>query len=1124
MSNESSAALSSVHQLPSHTGASSTSLPQWVSQWSGATTEVDDGEVVSHDVKHVGGRKLPNLPTKASQLSNENEKRNGIDGTPDYLPDVTTSPKVDEAGRRRATVSYDGTRGERFTISFDAPATPPPRHVASITSATALTAESAANVRNGTGGRTVDDDTPSCDNDTTVPVSFVVPVGESTPDSDYSNEATDRINAAVLYELMKSGKSRRQTPQNATVESYRSHAVEDKTKKNKPPWKRQPSIGVHRNHLPTDDHSESEASCVSDLSTDCSLSSPQGRMKMPLSTMRTNRTFALRRARLNSSESDSSPKLGASIQQKKPKSRPSSATDVSVRRKSDRGLAKKPEEKSLIRRDGGRYSMRVSKSTPSDQPCSTQSSEPRNASRRTKPSSNIVRSLSTNSGVKSQPSSRSNSPRSQEYNSWKRRKEYDPRRAVTEAKLRDSAVKHAAKSDASSTGEKSHHHGRHAKSMASSTPSTVSSTTTLVQVTQSSRSSVLGEVPGDMAGDSEAGMEERIMQLSSEVSHDILALARADEAEVGTAVTHLYIICYYCLFTYFMYSHLLMQINYQFYVTYQFFAYISMRQCLQMDFILLVVLYKCSSSYIIIVVMLLTGNSVSVVFLCTSTQQLWCFCAPPPSSCGVSVHLHPAAVVFLCTSTQQLWCFCAPPPSSCGVSVHLHPAAVVFLCTYTQQLWCFCAPPPSSCGVSVHLHPAAVVFLCTSTQQLWCFCAPPPSSCGVSVHLHPAAVVFLCTYTQQLWCFCAPPPSSCGVSVHLHPAAVVFLCTSTQQLWCFCAPPPSSCGVSVHLHPAAVVFLCTSTQQLWCFCAPPPSSCGVSVHLHPAAVVFLCTSTQQLWCFCAPTPSSCGVSVHLHPAAVVFLCTYTQQLWCFCAPPPSSCGVSVHLHPAAVVFLCTYTQQLWCFCAPPPSSCGVSVHLHPAAVVFLCTCTQQLWCFCAPTPSSCGVSVHLHPAAVVFLCTYTQQLWCFCAPAPSSCGVSVHLHPAAVVFLCTCTQQLWCFCAPTPSSCGVRQMYSKIWMEEFCMDRVRQLGILKQLKSLLWSPVQIQNLIWPHWPNTAHSHLQAAVTVMCHVVVRCVTQTDGPTDRLRVLLRRQQTFRISQSRRWPDTQWTEQWT
>ena len=529
MSSESPAALSSVHQVPSHTGVSSTSLPQWVSQWSGATTQVDDGDAVSHDIKHVGGRKLPILPTKTS---NESEERNGIDGTPDHLPDVATSPTEDEGGRRRATVSYDGTRGERFTISFDAPATPPPRHVASLTSVAALTAESAANARNGTGGRTVDD-TPSCDNDTTVPVSFVVPVGESTPESDYSNEATDRINAAVLYELMKSGKSRRQAPQNATVESYRSQGVEDKTKKNKPPWKRQPSVGVHRNHLPTDDHSESEASCVSDLSTDCSLSSPQGRMKMPLSTMRTNRTFALRRARLNSSESDSSPKFGASVQQeKKAKSRPSSATDVSVRRKSDRGLAKKPEEKSLIRRDGGRYSMRVSKSTPSDQPCSAQSSEPRNASRRTKPSSNIVRSLSTNSGVKSQPSSRSNSPRSQEYNSWKRRKEYDPRRAVTEAKLRESAVKHAAKSDASSTSDKSHRHGHHAKSMASSTPSTVSSTTTLVQVTRSSRSSALGEATGD-AGDSEDGMEERIMQLSSEISHDILALARADDTEVG---------------------------------------------------------------------------------------------------------------------------------------------------------------------------------------------------------------------------------------------------------------------------------------------------------------------------------------------------------------------------------------------------------------------------------------------------------------------------------------------------------------------------------------------------------------------------------------------------------------
>ena len=530
-------------------------LPQWVCQWSGAAssttmvqdrseycpdTEVDNGHTSSCDVKHGGGCKLPSVPAKTQQqpLSTDEGERNDVDDA-EYLINVE-HPSIDETGRRRATVSYDGTRGERFTVSFDAPATPPPRHVSA-----SLTSDATNIVHNELDGRTVDEKT-SCDSDVTVPVSFVIPIGyQGMPDSDFGNEATNSLNAEVLYELMKSGKNRRPVKQNTHVELRRTHTADDKPKRNKVPWKRQPSVGIHRNHMSVDDHSESEASCVSDLSTDCSISSPHGRMKMPLSSMRTNRTFALRRARLNSSESDSSPKLSASVQQeKKSKSRPSSATDTSSRRKLA-GISTKKNDEKLVRKDGGRFSMRVSKTTSSEQSSSTRSSEPRDSSRRNKPSSNIVRSLSTSS--KSQPSSRSNSPRSQEYNSWKRRKEYDPRRAVTEAKLRDSVAKQASKSEISTSSEKSprRHSSRHhgTQSVASSiAPSTVSSSTTLVppKMAGSSQSLSREEQARQEAGyagseeETEDAMEERIMQLSSEISHNILALARADEDEVGT--------------------------------------------------------------------------------------------------------------------------------------------------------------------------------------------------------------------------------------------------------------------------------------------------------------------------------------------------------------------------------------------------------------------------------------------------------------------------------------------------------------------------------------------------------------------------------------------------------------
>ena len=525
------------HRCTSSAGGSN-DLHPWVCQWTGVappttTTngdhdepvdDVDSGQSTSRGGIH-GGCRQRSAKTKqqvSSDEVNEGDERN-------YLFDVE-SPTTDESGRRRATVCCDGTRGERFTISFDAPPRPPSRYVSDDSSRVKLNTSTV-----NEGARR--------DSDTSVPVSFIVPVGQQgTLESDYDNEATNSLNAEVLYELMAAGKNRRRTAPNLRPKS--SHdTVDDKAKRKKAPWKqRQPPGGIHRNHASADEHSESETSCISDLSTDCSLASPHGRMKMLMSSMRTNRTFALRRARLNSSESESSPKVKTSVQQqKKQKSRPSSAAEPSTRRKSGVSSTKTNDEK-LVRKDGGRFSMRLSKTTPSERPAPTRSSEPRDTNRVSKPSSNILRSLSTGSGSKSQPSSRSNSPHSQEYNCWKRRKEYDPRRAVTEAKLRDSEAKQASKLDMATSDEKSEqkharHHGNWSTS-ASTTMSRVSSstmTTIPLKKTGSSKTFVRAQRARRGAEDTEEeeAMEQRIMQLSSEISHDILALTRADEIEVG---------------------------------------------------------------------------------------------------------------------------------------------------------------------------------------------------------------------------------------------------------------------------------------------------------------------------------------------------------------------------------------------------------------------------------------------------------------------------------------------------------------------------------------------------------------------------------------------------------------
>ncbi|KAK3597839.1 hypothetical protein CHS0354_029410 [Potamilus streckersoni] len=108
----------------------------------------------------------------------------------------------------------------------------------------------------------------------------------------------------------------------------------------------------------------------------------------------------------------------------------------------------------LARTDGGRHSLRMSRtlsvpgSTPSTPSTPSEKSQKRksdiSASSKTSglrhSNSLKVSGVSVTSKQSSQPPSRSNSPKSAERTAWKRRKDYDPRKAVAEAKgkVRDS--------------------------------------------------------------------------------------------------------------------------------------------------------------------------------------------------------------------------------------------------------------------------------------------------------------------------------------------------------------------------------------------------------------------------------------------------------------------------------------------------------------------------------------------------------------------------------------------------------------------------------------------------------------------------------------------------------------
>ena len=287
-------------------------------------------------------------------------------------------------------------------------------------------------------------------------------------------------------------------------------------------------------------YSESDSTSIRSSGTDYSEPSPRltrkasgGKGTVPVA--RPNRTFALRRQKLEgdseSNRSDSStltprssrpnstsldtpgsPKLSRASSRSRSgsRTRPLSAQEVNRSTKTDASLGQKIVDKSRdnqrvsnssSRDVSSRYNRSVSCKTPLSSPRAKSEAKdirPRSGSQRTVTGSTPSLAVSVN---RSQPNSRSNSPRTQELNAWKRRKSYDPRQAVAEAK----ATKQVTKSKSSISDQDK------------SAPSV---------------SSLSSEESGNLDDScGENSRTEDIIKLSTEIYKNLAAMSRENENE-----------------------------------------------------------------------------------------------------------------------------------------------------------------------------------------------------------------------------------------------------------------------------------------------------------------------------------------------------------------------------------------------------------------------------------------------------------------------------------------------------------------------------------------------------------------------------------------------------------------
>ncbi len=221
-------------------------------------------------------------------------------------------------------------------------------------------------------------------------------------------------------------------------------------------------------------HSESETSIISSTSefsetTASPKLSRKDRIKQsksPISLAKTNRAFALRRARLDSNDTETTPRSDMSRSSPRPdmsrssprsdvtRSRPGSAGSVKSRPvsagrseatslggqivKKSRDNSRDMRAKSagpMSRGDISRYNNRSSKNA-----------SPSTAKLSKTPDPKLSNSRGSLRLSANKPNSRSNSPQSEEYSAWKRRKSYDPRKAVASAKAKAKESKTVDKS------------------------------------------------------------------------------------------------------------------------------------------------------------------------------------------------------------------------------------------------------------------------------------------------------------------------------------------------------------------------------------------------------------------------------------------------------------------------------------------------------------------------------------------------------------------------------------------------------------------------------------------------------------------------------------------------------
>ena len=326
------------------------------------------------------------------------------------------------------------------------------------------------------------------------------------------------------------------------------------------------------------DYGQSDTASLYSNNTEMSESSPKlgrkaAQSKGAISMTRPNRAFALRRARLeaeaaaaggsNKSETSDVPSSAksstrtssrpASAGRERPvrdqsgeRRRPASAKVVPdsarslgteiVKRSQDNMRAER--DKNFMRADGGRFSLRGTRSgsvssvtsttsvTSNKQPIDLKTIKSK-LKAQAKPSSSM-HVTGTSAGVQSQPVSRSSSPKSQEYSAWKRRKDYDPRKAVAEG--------NKAKQNKSTTGGSGSRLSRpplrKAQSLVDNSyqdRSRHNSSFSSVSREESYNDSVLNQIP-----ERDMSRSQEIAKASNELARDLNSLSRSVDLQEAT--------------------------------------------------------------------------------------------------------------------------------------------------------------------------------------------------------------------------------------------------------------------------------------------------------------------------------------------------------------------------------------------------------------------------------------------------------------------------------------------------------------------------------------------------------------------------------------------------------------